>query len=96
MASRADHKLAVVNIDKRLRRFAMRLAHRPRLLERLPLLSLTRLAEGYDRLRQRLCYLRQRQASRRALLRLDAHQLDDIGKSRRQAEREGHKHFWQD
>ncbi|RAR60867.1 MULTISPECIES: DUF1127 domain-containing protein [Halomonadaceae] len=73
----------------------MRLAHRPRLLERLPLLSLTRLAGRYDRLRQRLRYLSQRQASRRALLMLDDHQLMDIGKSRRQAEQEGRKPFWQ-
>jgi uncharacterized protein YjiS (DUF1127 family) len=96
MASRANHKLVVVNIDKRLRRFAMRLAHRPRLLVRPPLLSLAQLAKRYGQLRQRLRYLSQRQASRRTLLGLNDHQLEDIGKSRRQAEREGRKHFWQD
>ena len=71
----------------------MRLAHRPRPKR---LLLLPRLAEGYERLRHRLRYLRQRQATRRELLALDAHLLEDIGKSRRQAKQEGHKRFWQD
>ncbi|WP_168012601.1 DUF1127 domain-containing protein [Halomonas salinarum] len=74
----------------------MRLAHRSRLLALFPRSSLTRLAERYERLRHRLHYLRQRQASRRELLALDDHQLRDIGKSRRQAEQEGRKRFWQD
>ncbi len=74
----------------------MRLTHRSRLLILPPLSSLTRLVARYERIRQRLHYLSQRQASRRELLALDDHQLMDIGKSRRQAEQEGRKRFWQD
>ncbi len=48
------------------------------------------------RLYQRLQQLRQRQKSRRALLKLDAHMLKDLGLSRADAEREGSKMFWND
>ena len=38
----------------------------------------------------------QRQQTRRALKRLDAHLLDDIGLSKRAAQAEGDKAFWHD
>ncbi len=38
----------------------------------------------------------QRQQTRRALKRLDAHMLDDIGLSQRAAQLEANKSFWQD
>ena len=38
----------------------------------------------------------QRQQTRRALKRLDAHMLEDIGLSARAAQAEGDKSFWQD
>lgn len=38
----------------------------------------------------------QRQQTRRALKRLDAHLLDDIGLSKRHADAESGKAFWQD
>ena len=55
------------------------------------------LMSGARRFRQSITHLRlllDRQRQRRALLDLDDHMLNDIGKSRQEARNEAHKPFW--
>ncbi|KAA0010229.1 DUF1127 domain-containing protein [Billgrantia pellis] len=52
------------------------------------------LFHSWRRLRDRWQYLRQRHHSRRRLVDLDQHLLDDVGLDRPTAQREARKPFW--